>query len=166
MRGVTKSWLFRVVVVVAGTLAPLPFRASGVQASAPVPLVIVVAPNSSVANLSFYELKHLYMGDYVNGSDGKRLIPLNRMPQTPERLAFDASVLGMNADQAAAYWIDRRIRGQSGSPRAVQSADLAQRVVTHLEGAVAYVRADELRPGVKVVRVDGKLPTEAAYNVR
>jgi hypothetical protein len=35
-----------------------------------------------------------------------------------------------------------------------------------MEGAVAYVRADEVRPGVKVVRVDGKLPTDPGYPVR
>jgi hypothetical protein len=166
MRIVKKKSLLWVSVLAASALTLVPFRVPGVNASARVALAIVVAPNSAVDNFSLYELKHLYAGDYVNGPDGKRLIPLNRMPQTAERLAFDTSVLGMTADQAAAYWIDRRIRGQSGSPRAVQSGQLAQRVVAHLEGAVAYVRADELQPGVKVVRVDGKLPTDPGYSVR
>jgi hypothetical protein len=164
MRTMTKNWSLRLILVVAGALAPAAFHTRGADASAPFALAVVVAPNSPLTNLSMYELKHLYMGEYVNGPDGKRLLPLNRSP--PERATFDASVLGMNTDQAAAYWIDRRIRGQSGSPRAVPSADLAQRLVGHMEGAVAYVRADEVRPGVKVVRVDGKLPTDPGYPVR
>jgi len=153
MRSMTKSWSLRLILVVAGALAPAAFHARGADASAPVPLAVVVAPNSPLNNLSMYELKHLYMGEYINGPDGRRLLPLNRNP--PERAVFDATVLGMNADQAASYWIDRRIRGQSSSPRAVPSADLALRLVAHLEGAIAYVRSDEVRPGVNVVRVDG-----------
>ena len=132
----------------------------------PPPLAIVVAKNSPLDALSLYELKHLYLGDYVNGPDGKRLIPLNRAPGSPERVAFDAAALGMTPDQDTAYWIDRRIRGQTGSPRAIAQGDLAQRIVVHLEGGVTYVRLDEVRPDVKVLRVESKLPTDPGYRVR
>ena len=130
------------------------------------PLAVVVGKNSPVDALSLYELKHLYLGEYVNGPDGKRLIALNRGLGSSERIGFDALVLEMTPDQATAYWIDRRIRGQSGSPRAIVPADLAQRIVGHLEGGVTYVRLDELRPDVKVVRIDSKLPTDPGYHVR
>lgn len=132
----------------------------------PPPLAIVVTKNSPLDALSFYELKHLYLGDYVNGPDGKRLIPLNRAPGSPERVAFDAAALGMTPDQDTAYWIDRRIRGQTGSPRAIAQGDLAQRIVVNLEGGVTYVRLDEVRPDVKVLRVESKLPTDPGYRVR
>lgn len=130
------------------------------------PLAVVVAKNSPVNELTLYQLKHLYLGDYVNGADGKRLIPLNHAPGSPDRIAFDASVLGMSPDQEMAYWIDRRIRGQSGSPRAIAQADLAPRIVGHLDGGIAYVRLDKVRPDVKVVRIDSRLPTDPGYRVR
>ena len=130
------------------------------------PLSVVVSKNSPVESLSLYELKHLYLGEYINGSDGKRLIPLNRAFGSSERVGFDAAALGMSPDQATAYWIDRRIRGQSGSPRAIAQADLAQRIVGHLEGGITYVRPDELRPDVKVVRIDSKLPSDPGYRIR
>jgi hypothetical protein len=130
------------------------------------PLAIVVAKNSPVSELSLYDLKHLFLGDYVNGPDGKRLIPLNHAPGSAERTAFCASVLGMTPDQESAYWIDRRIRGQSGSPRAIAQADLVQRIVGHLEGGITYVRLDQVRPDVKVVRIDSKLPTDSGYRLR
>jgi len=130
------------------------------------PLAIVAAKDSPVNALSLYELKHLYLGEYINGPDGKRLISLNRAPGSPERVAFDAAVLGMSPDQDTAYWIDRRIRGQSGSPRAIAQGDLAQRIVAHLPGGVTYVRLDEVRPDVKVLRIDSKLPTDPGYPVR
>jgi hypothetical protein len=136
------------------------------SAESPVPLAVVVAANSPLTNFSTYDLKHLYLGEFVTGPDGKRLIPLNLSAQSRDRVAFDASVLGMTPDQGSAYWIDRRIRGQSGSPRAVDSIDLAQRIVARLDGAVAYVPISAVRADVKVVRVDGKLPTDPTYHIR
>ncbi|HET6150893.1 MAG TPA: hypothetical protein VFH68_25375 [Polyangia bacterium] len=151
--------------VMAGLLGELPLGFKRAEAETAPPLAVVVAKNSPVNQLSLYELKHLYLGDHVNGPDGKRLIPLNRALGSPERVALDASVLGMSPDQETAYWIDRRIRGQSGSPRAIPQADLAQRIVGHLEGGITYVRFDEVRPDVKVLRIDSKLPTDPGYRV-
>lgn len=136
------------------------------KAESPVPLAIVVAKSSPLTNISIYELKHLYLGELITGPDGKRLIPLNQATPSPDRRSFDAAVLGMTPEQQAAYWIDRRIRGMAGSPRAVDSSDLAQRVVAHLDGTVTYLPISAVRPDVKVLRVDGKLPTDAGYRIR
>jgi hypothetical protein len=136
------------------------------NAESPVPLAIVVAKNSPITNLSMHELKQLYLGEFITGPDGKRLIPLNQTIQSRDRLAFDAAVLGMSIEQQAEYWIDRRIRGMSGSPRAVDSGDLAQRIIARLDGAITYLPASAVRPDVKIVRVDGKLPTHPDYRIR
>jgi ABC-type phosphate transport system substrate-binding protein len=136
------------------------------SAESPIPIAVVVAKNSPLTNLSLYQLKHLYLGELLTDPEGKRLIPLNQPMQSYDRSAFDAKVLGMSPDQQAAYWIDRRIRGLSGSPRTVESGDLAQRIVARLDGAVAYLPVSAVRPDVKVVRVDGKLPDDPGYPLR
>jgi hypothetical protein len=135
------------------------------SAESPAPLAVVVARTSPLSTISSYDLKHLYLGETFTAPDGRRLIPLNLSLQSHDRTAFDAAVLGMSSEQAGAYWIDRRIRGQAGSPRAVESGDLAQRIVSRLDGAVAYVRVSEVRPDVKVLRVDGRLPTDPGYRI-
>lgn len=129
------------------------------------PLAIVVAKNSSVQELTMYELKRLYMGDSMNTPDGKKLLPLNRGTKTGERVGFDQSVLGMSPDEAARYWIDRRIRGRSGAPKSVDPANVVQKVVSRLPGAVSYVRRSEVSDEVRVIRVDGKLPGDSGYGV-
>jgi hypothetical protein len=78
---------------------------------------------------------------------------------------FDQAVLGMTPERVSRYWIDRKIRGQSGPPRALDSADLVQRVVARLDGGIGYVRMNELKADVKVVRVDGKSPKDSGYPV-
>jgi hypothetical protein len=39
-------------------------------------------------------------------------------------------------------------------------------LVTAIPGAIAFVDARNVHPGVKVVRVDGKLPGEKGYPLR
>jgi hypothetical protein len=41
-----------------------------------------------------------------------------------------------------------------------------KRFVFNVSGAIGYLRADELDDSVKVIRVDGRAPGEAAYRLR
>lgn len=127
-------------------------------------LAVVVAKDFPVDELSFGDLKRLYLGDPINVG-GKRLIPLALPPRTAERVSFDESVLGMNPDEVGRYWIDRKIRGQAGAPKALDSGDLLVRVVGKVDGAVGYVHATAVGPGVKVLRIDGKAPNDPSYRV-
>ena len=154
---------FRNGVVCALTLATTTSYAWPVDAGEPpVHLVLVVAKDSPVSNISFYDLKRLYLGERLNVAD-KRLIALNLVPQTRERETFDKAVPNMSPESVARYWIDRKIRGDSGPPKAIDSADLLQRVVKRLDGAIGYVPANALRPDVKAIRIDGKGPNDSGY---
>ncbi len=144
----------------------MPSWAGGVQAQeAKLRLAIVVANNSPLRQLSIKDLRNLDKGDALTGPDGKRLITLGRRPGSLERIAFDHSVLGMSPDVATAYWIDRKIRGQSGPPRSIESAELLLRVIAKLEGTVGYVRVSGLTDGVTSVRIEGRAPADADYPV-
>lgn len=157
----------REVIALAGTsvvslfLAPL-----ATQAAEPAePLAVVVGKQGPLEALSLPELKRLFMGESVVGPQGQKLIALNRDPKSAERVGFDRSVLGMSPEAAARYWIDRKIRGQSSAPKAIEPAAVLQRVVAKLGGAIAYVRAREVSPDVKIVRIDGKRPGDAGYPI-
>ncbi len=134
--------------------------------STKVHLAVVVAKDSPITDLSLATLKRLYLGEHVNAPGGKRLIPLNHAALSQDRVGFDRAVLGMSAEAVARYWIDRKIRGQSGPPKAVQPTDMLQRVVSHLEGSISYVRRDEVRPELKIVRIDGRAPGDPNYAVQ
>ena len=71
----------------------------------------------------------------------------------------------MSSEEVSRYWIDRKIRGESGAPKAVGSVELLQRVVSKLEHSVAYVRADQVRPEVRVVAIDGSVPGDSGYRL-
>lgn len=128
-------------------------------------LAVVVARNSPLRDLSLFELKKLYLGSNLTNPSGKRIVPLNQTTQSPERVAFDALVLGMSPQDAAKYWIDRKIRGQSGAPEGVGSDELLQRIVIQREHSVAYVRFEQLLDGVRVISIDGALPGDPGYSL-
>jgi ABC-type phosphate transport system substrate-binding protein len=129
-------------------------------------LAIVVAKDSPLSDLSIHDLKNIYMGDRISAPGGKQLIPIGLRAGSPERAAFEQSVIGMASDRLSKYWIDRKIRGQSGPPKSVDTAELLQLVVTKLDGGIGYVSAGAVSNGVKIVRIDGKAPGEPGYPVK
>ena len=148
---------------VAGSLGAWPTVARA-QPGAP-SLAIVVAKSSPIQQLTQFELKKLYLGSIITDAAGERIIPFNQTPNAPDRVLFEDRVLGMTPEEVARYWIERKIRGQGGAPKAVSPADLLQKVVSRLEHSVAYVRADQVLPDVRVIAIDGHLPGDGAYGL-
>jgi hypothetical protein len=128
-------------------------------------LAVIVAPASSLANISMADLQRVFLSEAVNAPGGQRLVPINHPPRTPDRVGFDRVVLDREPDEVGRYWIDQRIRGGAGPPRSVDSVGLLRRVVANLPGAIGYVRPGSLSPEVRPVRVEGKLPGESGYPV-
>lgn len=149
------------VLAAGGGLAP----ASRALAQAPDALAIVVARNSPIVELSQYELKRLYLGSLITDSSGERIIAFHQAPNSPDRQRFEERVLGMNQEELARYWIDRKIRGQGGAPKAVSPVELLQKVVSKMEHSVAYVRVANVGPDVRAISIDGRLPADGAYGL-
>ncbi len=133
------------------------------RASARVALAVVVARGSDVPNLSLPELRRIFTSQPVSDGSGRRFVPFNFPPHSPERVGFDRILLGFSAEEVSQFWVDRKIRGQPGPPRSPDSVALLLKLVQRLPGAIAYVRVAQLPKGVQVVRVNGKLPSDPGY---
>ena len=159
-RNLTAFWL------VAAAIWALCFRASLVGAAdGKSRLVVVVADSSQLKDISMHDLKRLYLGEHVSDPDGQKLIPFNHPPGAQERVGFDRVVLDMSPEQVGRYWVDRKIRGQSGPPRSIDSPIMIQRVVTQLRGGIGYVRASDVRADVRVLSVNGKTYKDGDYPI-
>ena len=69
----------------------------------------------------------------------------------------------MSADDVSQFWIERKIRGMPGPPRSVDSLSLLLRSIARLPGGIGYARPAQLTAEVRVIRVNGKLPSDPTY---
>ena len=90
-------------------------------------------------------------------------MPFNAQPKTAERTGFDRGVLGMSPDEVGRYWVDRKVRGQSGAPRSLPSVMHVQKVVAKFPNAISYLPADQLTADVQPMKIDGTAYTDASY---
>lgn len=127
-------------------------------------LVVIVAKQSPVTDLSRAELKRAYLSDKLIVA-GQKLVPFNFNAGTPERSAFDREVLGMSPEVMQRFWVDRKIRGQAGAPRSLPSSAVMIKVVTRFPGALAYIPVQDLTGDVKPIRIDGIEHTSPAYTI-
>jgi hypothetical protein len=102
------------------------------------------------------------MGDAIS-EGGKTLVPFNAEPKTATRAGFDRGVLGMSPDEVGRYWVDRKVRGQSGAPRSLPSVMHVQKVVAKFPNAISYLPADQLPADVQAVKLDGVAYTDGGY---
>ena len=130
------------------------------------PMAVIVGSQCTVSDISMDDLARLYRGTPSRNADGNRFAPLSQPPESPVRIRFDQVVLGMTPDQAKSFWIDQKIRAAGTEPRVITSVALTVKLVSVLAGAIAYVPASAVSVGVKVVKVQGKLPGQAGYPLR
>jgi len=127
------------------------------------PLAVVVGVAMKMTDISLATLRAIFRGEHTTAPDGKRFVPVNAPLNSYERELFDRKVLGLAPGDVAQFWINRRIRDEGLPPRTLPTAELGVRVVASYPGAIAYVSSSIVVPGVRVLKIDGKLPTEPGY---
>jgi hypothetical protein len=127
-------------------------------------LVVVVARGSSVTNISRSDLRRCFTSEPVSAGDAT-LIPFNAAPGTPERAGFDRAVLGMSPEEVGRFWVDRKIRGQSGAPRSLPSAAHVAKVAAKFPHAIGYLPEDQLTSDIQAVTVDSVAYTDIRYDL-
>lgn len=122
-------------------------------------LLVIVNPSVRAAELSADQLEAIFTMSQREWPGGDAIIPFNYPPGSLLRERFDRTVLRMDRDEVARFWIDRRIRGAGNAPRKVPTVALLLRVVANLPGAIGYVPSGPLPADVKLVALvsDGRV---------
>lgn len=132
-----------------------------------VDVALVVHPDTPVSNLTLAEVRKVFLGERQYWSANVPVVLLIRAPVARERSVVLKTIYQMSDSQFKQYWIAKIFRAESASaPKVVYSNDMANELVTAIPGAIAFIDTREVRPGAKVIRVDGRLPGEAGYPLR
>ena len=125
-------------------------------------VAVVVNPKNGVANLTMSELRKLFAGEMRAWPGGTPVKVIIRAPDAHER-SVALHLMGFSEDEYARYWTAQAYRGEGLEPVAVFSNGMQKEAVISIPGAIALIDVRDVKPGLKVVKIEGKLPGEDGY---
>jgi len=141
------------------------FRTAGTPADTDV--AIVVNSANPVNNLTLSELRKIYFGDRQYWKGNLPVLLLMRSHGAREREVVLRVVFEMTEERYTKYWVAKVMRAEvSDPPASLYSFGMLQEGVRGNPGAIGYVNVNDVRPGIKVLRIDGLLPGESGYPLR
>lgn len=130
-------------------------------------IAVVVHPGVPETDLTFAEIRKVLMGDRQFWSSKLRVTLLIRAPESRERDAVLKTIYRMTEAQFRQYWIGKVFRAEAASgPKIVYSNEMATELAVAIPGSIAFVDAARVPPGLKVLKIDGRLPGEKGYPLR
>ena len=154
------------IIMLCATMLCMPFTRSDAQATAAgrQAIAIVVNPHSTVSDISFAELRRIFLGQQQFWPDRSKITLLVRAPVAPERAVVLDLIYRMDEDQFRQYCIGKMFRAEvAGGPKIVYSSDMAITLVDNVPGSITFVLASAVTSHSKVLRFDGILPSAPGY---
>jgi ABC-type phosphate transport system substrate-binding protein len=130
------------------------------------PLVIVVNRSNPVDDVSFSELRKIFLGIRSHWANGRRITLVMREPGEPERTAVLRDLCGMTEDQLKNHFLHGLFTGEIlVSPKILSSPTGVRKFIFNVPGAIGYLRVGDVDPSVKVLRIDELLPEDKGYRL-
>jgi ABC-type phosphate transport system substrate-binding protein len=149
-----------------GTSEPLGF-APQARAAADDSLGIVVNRSNPVENLSFAELRKIFLGEQTHWSNGRRITVVMLEAGKQERQAVLTQIYRMDDKDFTKHFLQGMFTGEiHAAPKILANSNEVLKFVLNVPGAIGYVRGPEADESVKVVRVDSRLPGDKDYSIR
>ena len=131
------------------------------------PIAIVVHKDLAVDNLSLQELRSIFLADRQFWESRTRITLLVRAAQSDERTFVLERIYQMSEAQFRQYWIAKMFRAEvPRGPKIVLSTGMTLDLVVAIPGSISFTRADDVTDDVKVIRIDGLLPSDAGYPLK
>ena len=125
---------------------------------------VIVHRSSPIANVKLDELRRFFLGKTTITGNGQQIVLVEL---APIRARFYKALLGLTADEVRRRWVAMVFRGDAlALPFELGDAAAVKKFVAEHPGAVAFIPAADADESVKVVRIDGKLPSDAAYPIK
>jgi hypothetical protein len=141
--------------------------ASIAQTSRGADIAVVVNADTPVSDLGLSEVRKVLLGERQYWNSKLPVVLLIRAPVARERDVVLRVIYQMSEAQFKQYWVAKIFRAEASTPpRIVYSSDMQYELLTALPGAIAFVDSRNVRPGVKVLRVDGHMPGDKDYPLR
>jgi ABC-type phosphate transport system substrate-binding protein len=153
----SSRWPLATAVLLSLTLAARPARL-GAQ------LAVVVNTTNAVDELSADALRRLFLGQVTTFPTGSRA---RLATHTGSTETFSREALGLQREVVRSRWMAMTFRGEATSiPSDYASPDDVKRFVREHADAIAYLPLADVDASVKVLRIEGRRPTDSSYLLR
>jgi ABC-type phosphate transport system substrate-binding protein len=153
-------WVAISLIGLAG-LSPSMAQSSAVAQNGAV--AVVVNQKNPVLNISAAELRKLFTGERHAWPGGQPVRLIVRAPGAYERVVL-LRLLAMSESEYKEYWTAQVFRGEAQTePITLFSNGMQKEAVALFPGALALVNLRDVKPSMKVVKVNGHLPGEPGY---
>jgi hypothetical protein len=130
-------------------------------------IAVVVHGDTPVSDLSLAEVRRVLLGERQYWNSKLPVVLLIRAPVARERDVVLRVIYQMSETEFKQYWVAKIFRAEAASPpKIVYSNDMQLDLVAALPGAIAFVDSRNVRAGMKVIRVDGRMPGDRDYPLR
>ena len=130
-------------------------------------LAVIVHEDVPASDVSLSELRRIFLGDRQFWQGDLRVVVLVPPVRSSERARLLEKVYEKSETQYRHYWIAKVFRDEVPSaPKRLPSPKSAGDLVRQIPGAITVVDAARVPAGVKVLRVDGKAPSDDGYVLR
>ena len=130
-------------------------------------LAIVVNRSNPINNLSFSELRKIFMGDRNHWPNGHRIAIVMLEYGQPERRAVLRLIYRMDEKTYQDVLLRGMFRGDVFvAPKTLASPTIVRKFVFNAPGGIGYLRASDVDESVKVIRIDGLLPEDKGYRLQ
>ena len=126
-------------------------------------VVVVISPKNPISNKSLADLRKIFAGDKRVWPNGVRVKLFSRAPGTVERTAL-LKLLGKSEAEYKQYWTGKVYQGEAeAEPMVLPSNGMQREALMAYPSAIALIDSAEIKPGMKILKIDGKEPDDENY---
>ena len=155
------------VLAAAGLLRAAPEARLATSPPKQESLAIIVNQSNPVDELSLAELRAVFLGERSHWPNGRRITLVMMEQGQPEREAILRDVCRLSESDFRRRILQGLFTGEVlVSPKTLATPVGVRKFVFNVPGAIGYLRPEDVDASVKVIRVDGHLPSDAEYSLR
>jgi ABC-type phosphate transport system substrate-binding protein len=154
-------WALIIVLLLGSTGLAGPAEPNVVSGSV---IAVIVNGENPVDQLSLTELQRIVLGERRSWTARIPVVIMMRNEESRERILLLQKACHMTEAEYHQYWTGKIFRGEvTSEPVALPSVGTALNFVSSIKGGISFVDPANVRPGSKVMRIDGRLPGEQGY---
>lgn len=130
-------------------------------------VAVIVNPDNPTDSVSSAELRKIFGGEKRSWNSNLPVFLVVRAPQAHEREILLTRILKMTESEYKQYWVKKIYSGEiPREPLTLLSNGMQLEAVRAEKGGIALINFQDIRQGVKVIKVDGRLPGATGYPLR